>query len=361
MAELIVDTNNLRYYSERIQAVNSRLNNLDQRINNLYGSTGLLGIWQLIQMGNIGGVRWELQRIYNYLIESATNLETVENELSQLDPVHFNRTLQSIISKFFGDLYMPGFTLTSHELFGLIEDKINDYIDILKGSDEPKKKFDAAVKWIKSISGDISSLKDYIEGFSGIDIKFPSPIKDGMDFIKALDSYNKFISGTADYVSGMQTDDTELMTEGAKNIFSFIASQIKIALKSDDKLFDTGAGIIISYGKNMVSNWLDSIQKETKVSEVYWNTFANSALEVFHDEVCGTTTLAIAYLPAKAIAGTVGVDLTAEYEKVSDKKGFAAVTDSVNQLHDLIIENSSWENWKSGFGIMIDGIKGWFN
>lgn len=361
MAELIVDTSKLRYYADRIQTINSRLSKLDQRMNHLYGSAGLLGIWQLIQMGSIGGVRWELQRNYDYLINSATNMETVENRLNQLDPTHYYPSRQSIISKFFGDLYIPGFTLTSHELFGFIEDKINDYVEILKSSDDPKDKFDAAVKWLKSISGNISTLKDYVEGFGGIDVKLPSPIKDGMDFIKALDSYNKFISGTADYVTGMQTDDTSLMADGAKNIFSFISSQVKVALKKDDNLFDTGAGIIISYGTNMVSNWLDSIQTETKASEVYWNTFANSALDVFHDEVCNDTTLAIAYLPAKVIAGTVGVDLTAEYEKLSDKKGFAAVTDSVGQLHDLIIENSTWENWKSGFNIMIDGIKGWFD
>ena len=361
MGEMIVDTNKLRYYAEKIQSANSRLSKLDQRLNQLYGNAGLLGVWQLIQMGSISGVRWELQKVSGYLYETATSWETVENRLNQIDPSHCYLTNHSFVSKLFGDMYLPGFTLTSHEFFGFFEDRINDYIEILKSSDDPKEKFDATVKWLKSISGDISTLKDYVEGFGGIDVKFPSPIKDGMDFIKALDSYNKFISGTADYVTGMQTDDTALMTDGAKNIFSFISSQVKVALKKDDNLFDTGAGILISYGTNMVSNWLDSIQTETEASEVYWNTFANSALDVFHDEVCNNTTLAIAYLPAKGIAGVFGFDLTAEYEKLSDKKGFAAVTDSVNQLHDLIIENSTWENWKSGFNIMIDGIKGWFD
>jgi len=238
--------------------------------------------------------------------------------------------------------------------------KLEEYKDILDSDFTDKEKMDAAIKWLNSIRKDSSTYKDYLEWITSSDVSFPDPIKDSLDFIKAIDATNKLVSGTGNYISGIILGDRTDMTSGAKDIFSSISSSVGLALKGDDKLFNAESGFLLSYGKNMVSNWIDSIQSETKVSEVYWNTFANSAVDVFSDTVCNTPSLAIAYYPAKAIAAVGGIDLQGAYEKVSDKTGFAAVTDSFSQMKDIFEENSTWENWKSGMGVIVDSVKGWF-
>ena len=242
-----------------------------------------------------------------------------------------------------------------------LQAKWEEYLSIIKSDMSEKEKMDAAIKWLKSLRGDANTIKDYYKWITNQDdVSFPEPLKDSFDFIKALDAYNKLISGTGEVIQGIKTGDTQMMGDGAKDLYSFLSGKIKTGLKSDDILFNQGSDLIVSYGKNMVSNWIDSIQTETKSSEVYWNTFANSAVEVFHDKVCNTPTLAIAYIPTSIAAKVMGIDLQAQYESVSDETGFAAVTDSVERLHDLFMENSTWENWKSGMGIIVNKIKNIF-
>lgn len=90
MAEMIVDTNALRTYAERLKSINSRIANLDQRINQLYGRIGLLGLWKMMQMESLISERWIILGIYNYLSDTAVEIEMKENSLNQLDPSHFD-------------------------------------------------------------------------------------------------------------------------------------------------------------------------------------------------------------------------------------------------------------------------------
>lgn len=243
-----------------------------------------------------------------------------------------------------------------------IKYKISEYREILNSNATSKEKLDAAIKWLSGISKDASKYKQYAEWIvnSDSDLEYPSVIKTGLDFIKAIDASNKLVSGSINYTSGLISEDVNNMTTGAKEIISSISNSAGFSLKTNNKLFNFKADLLLKYGKNMVSNWLDSIQNETEVSEVYWNTFVNSTVDVFGDTVCNTPTLAIAYLPAKWISDKAGFDLQGAYEKTSDEKGFAAVTDTFEQLGDIFKENSSWENWKSGMGVICDEVKGWF-
>ena len=237
-----------------------------------------------------------------------------------------------------------------------IKDSLNDYFDIIKSEGDIRSKSAGVIKWLSSIGGNSGTIKDYIEYISGDEFKWPSPIKDGFDFIKALDTSNKLIFGFADYGHGLANGDTSSMIEGADGLLSAMKSGISSVLKTENTMIDFKSGLLLDYGKNMVSNWIESIQKETKVSEVYWNTFANSAIEVFGDTVCNAPTLAIAYKPAEIISSAVGFDLQGAYENISDKKGFAAVTDTFSQMKDVFMENASWENWKSGMGVIVDKL-----
>lgn len=241
-----------------------------------------------------------------------------------------------------------------------IVSKVDEYKEIIQGDGSSKDKMDAAIKWLNEVGKDASKTKDYAEWLSDSSLSYVEPLKDGFDFIKAIDVSNKMVSGVGNYYLGKTTGDVGNMTSGAKDIFGAIASSVKIDLKTEDHLLDFKSGLLVDYGKNMVSNWIESIQSETEVSEVYWNTFANSAVDLFKDTVCNTPTLAIAYRPAQGVAQLFGIDLQAQYEAVSDKKGFAAVTDTFEQMGELFEENASWENWKSGMGVICDGIKGWF-
>lgn len=237
-----------------------------------------------------------------------------------------------------------------------IKESINDYFDIIKSEGDIKSKSSAVIKWLSSIGGNSGTIKDYIEYLSGDEFKWPSPIKDGFDFIKAVDTSNKLIFGLADYRHGLANGDTNSMIKGADGLLGAMKSGISSVLKTDNTMIDFKSGLLLDYEKNIVSNWIESIQTETKVSEVYWNTFANSAIEVFGDTVCNAPTLAIAYKPAEIISSAAGFDLQGAYENVSNKKGFAAVTDTFSQMKDVFMENASWENWKSGMGVIADKL-----
>ena len=107
----------------------------------------------------------------------------------------------------------------------------------------------------------------------------------------------------------------------------------------------------------MVTNWITSITQDgITTKEVYYNTFAHSALDVTMDTVFNPSVLAIGYYPVKQLTGMVGVDLEAMYENVSDKTGLAAVFDATGRMKDLIMENSSWDGWTNGLSIMVEGI-----
>ena len=228
------------------------------------------------------------------------------------------------------------------------------YIPFFMSSEKENKK--SVVDSFFDVLDNAGNLKDFAEGFT--DIKIPDFAEDAMNYLSIFDCANSFTSGAYKYLKGF--GDREWMTEGADDILDAIETFSGTAGEMTTG-WDPASNVLLSFGKNIVSNWLEAIQSETKVEEVYWHTFANSTLETFGDVVCNDLTLAVAYIPARIISDTVGYDIQGEYERLSGgKKGFEAVTTCVSDLGEIIVENSSFENWKSGMKIMLDGIADFF-
>lgn len=350
MADIVVDTYKLDIYAQRLRAVNSRIQSLDRRMNSLYLQVGLLDLFRLIQADTLTVYSYRLRRCAEYLEQTAKDFQRTEKDLDYDRFVASQAASSHTISLYSG--------VTPAELLASL--RIQEYIDLIHGEGDLRAKAQGAIAWLASVRGDLSKSKEYIEWIHGAEIDFPSPIKDGLDFIKALDISNKLAFGAIDYGHGLANGDVDTMKEGFDNLLSALKGSISLAMKTENLKTNVGTGLLLDYGKNMITNWLDAIKTETKVYEVYWSTFVTSGIQVYNDTVCNATTLAIAYKPARVLSAAVGYDLQGAYENVSDKTGFAAVTDSVSQLGDLIVENSSWETWSSGMKVIGDSIAGWF-
>ena len=352
MSDIVLNAFGLNSYASRISNVVLRMTRLNGRLLALQNREIEFGSKLLFNSDILTKYNYKLSNCQMYLEDTAKDFQMLEDNLSSCDYLELCYYLNFSKGNFFDNIFS---FLSEHD------PTTSKYLEILNGDDTTIEKKDAVIKWLKSMSSDLSTLKDYYEWFNDKeDVKWPTPIKDGFDFIKAIDTGNKIIN----FIYAVGTKDLEMMTENGKGIISatFSAYEKSTGIKDLFETTENATGplgkMVLSYGKNMVLNFIDSIQENDKVSEVYWDIFATSAPDVFNDSVCNKPTLAIAYIPARMASGLFGYDLQKAYENVSDKKGFAAVTDSVEKLWNEIKENSSWENWKSGCSIMIDGIKG---
>lgn len=85
MSDMIVDTQKLRGYAQRITDVNGRLTRLDQRIETLYTRVGLQGLWNLMREDALTASSNRLNQCKSYLEQTAADFETVEREIVGLD------------------------------------------------------------------------------------------------------------------------------------------------------------------------------------------------------------------------------------------------------------------------------------
>lgn len=348
----------LNDYAKRITSVSARMSNLVNRLNYLCRIDDEYELIRIMKYASLDFYDIKLQYCQMYLQDTANDFKKIEDALSSCDPLRFD-LVNSVLNPYSFNLKDTSFVDAVTSTLG-----IDEYIEIIKSDSSIVEKKDAVIKWLSSIESDASQLKKYYEWIKNNGkVDWPEPLKSGFDFIEAIDTSNNIISGTLGYLYGIYQNDNEVITDSGEKLLDASFSIFK-DMESVESLFNTPGqitgfrnSIILSYGKNMVQNFLESIQENDKVSEVYWDIFATSGVDVYYDVVCNSPTLAIAYLPAKALTAMVGYDMQAAYEEVSDKKGFAAVIDSVGRLYSEIKENSSWENWKSGMGIMIDGVK----
>lgn len=79
--QIIVDTYKLNNYAQRLRSVNTRITNLERRIDSLYWRVGLLDLWNLIQADILTGYSWRLCHCANYLSDTATDFVNVEKDL----------------------------------------------------------------------------------------------------------------------------------------------------------------------------------------------------------------------------------------------------------------------------------------
>ncbi len=77
----VVETNKLRSYAQRINAVNSRISNLDSRLDQLYWKVNLWSLGNLIAADALTGYSYRLRRCVSYLNETADDLDNIENNL----------------------------------------------------------------------------------------------------------------------------------------------------------------------------------------------------------------------------------------------------------------------------------------
>lgn len=89
MADIIVDTYKLNQYTQRLSAVNSRINRLDRRMDSLYTRVGLLGLWDLMRADALTSYSGRLVQCQAYLQQTARDFERTERELQNEDPLRF--------------------------------------------------------------------------------------------------------------------------------------------------------------------------------------------------------------------------------------------------------------------------------
>ena len=80
--------------------MNSRIGKLDRRIDGLYCRVGLQGLWDLLQADILTNYSLKLNLCQLYLLQTASDFEKVERELSSEDPIHFNKIIQQRLKYF---------------------------------------------------------------------------------------------------------------------------------------------------------------------------------------------------------------------------------------------------------------------
>lgn len=104
MADIIVDTYKLNQYAQRISAVNTRIHNLDRRLDSLYTRVGLLGLWNLLQSDILTGYSWRLLRCQFYLQQTAFDFDFAERMILGEDPTNFDGVSATDIINAFGSI-----------------------------------------------------------------------------------------------------------------------------------------------------------------------------------------------------------------------------------------------------------------
>ena len=80
-----INTAKLRSYASRLSSINTRIANLDRRLDSLYYKVGFLDLWNLMQADLLTGYSVRLSMCVNYLEDTAEEFETVERSiLSQI-------------------------------------------------------------------------------------------------------------------------------------------------------------------------------------------------------------------------------------------------------------------------------------
>lgn len=79
---IIVNTDILRSYANRLYKVNQRIAKLDRRLDALYTKVGLFDLWDLLQADALTGYSWRLNRCINYLNDTAYEFDEAERSIS---------------------------------------------------------------------------------------------------------------------------------------------------------------------------------------------------------------------------------------------------------------------------------------
>lgn len=79
---IVVNTDKLRSYADRINQLNRRIMRLDLDMNQLYKHAGLLDLWNLMQADFLTAGSIRLKLVENYMNDTASDFEQVEQEIA---------------------------------------------------------------------------------------------------------------------------------------------------------------------------------------------------------------------------------------------------------------------------------------
>jgi len=341
MADIIVDTYKLDTYAQRLAAVNRRINNLDHKINSLYTKVGLLGLWNLMQADALTGYSWKLKRCQSYLEQTATDFESTERHLENVDLTKF--------SEFVGISYSfinvgPGGRLDS--LWDSIKEEISELPDDISSAGK-------TLAWVEEHYGKLPHWLTL-----GVDVVVPDSLKDAYILTSGI----------------LQGDLT--LEEGwdvAKNVLSK-NTKLAVICETLDYTFETG----VARSEEMEKEIMAQLQEGDVVGAVldgaegFVDTIIGGSIEVIGDVTGTVVDDAIDNIPV-----VKGINMLTEYgtgllgwnegegysvggligettEIVSE--GIDATTDFITDTANIVTDAVT-QGVKSGIG----WVKSWFN
>lgn len=77
----VINTATMRNCADRLNNVNKRIVDLDQRLDVLYKKVGLRDLWSLLQADLMTGYNWKIKNCVQYLNETANDFDNVERDI----------------------------------------------------------------------------------------------------------------------------------------------------------------------------------------------------------------------------------------------------------------------------------------
>lgn len=186
MADIVIDTYKLKLYADRLANVNSRIGKLDRRIDGLYCRVGLQGLWDLLQADILTNYSLKLNLCQLYLLQTASDFEKVERELSSEDPTHFNKIILSDFIEILSPSLLVNYSLNL--VSTIVSDRMQIDSDvwkqiqkqILKLPEDVKLAGDS-LKWIEKL---YDKTPDWLT--HGFDVFLPETLKDAYTITSGL-------------------------------------------------------------------------------------------------------------------------------------------------------------------------------
>ena len=88
---ILVDTEALQNYAERLKKINSRLSRLDWEINGLYFYASMNDLYWLRKSDRLIGYKYSLKADAYYLEKTAISISRCEQKLLKPDPIAFKK------------------------------------------------------------------------------------------------------------------------------------------------------------------------------------------------------------------------------------------------------------------------------
>lgn len=182
MGKIVVNSNTLRNYAERISALNKKISNLDSRLKKLFIQSGIVDLAMLIKEETLLKQSARLSNCQNYLLRTASRFDGVEKTVSSSNLK--KSTLVgagkggawagvAFLSQIavYSDKLKSGLNVGNDVFFrsAVIKNGITGYINILESIKSPKDKLESAISWMNNMRKSISKDDNYVKHISELD------------------------------------------------------------------------------------------------------------------------------------------------------------------------------------------------